>query len=167
MSQYDIYQCSGADTLSVVEYLRNLGVRAWVPMLILRKRLPRSKKKVQVNRAAMPGYVFIPQYDAHLYDRSVERPQWAMLRPLWTGAGAQAVCGVEELTAMQELINERLPSGGRPPPPAVGRLVRITAGPFKGFGGVVGAIDEDGVATIELKNTLGSLKIPSCVLQGL
>lgn len=183
--KYDIYHCAPASTLEVVDYLRELGLRAWVPQLLIRKRLPRQKKRITVTRAAIPGYVFIPQFEARLY--SLDRPAWAALRPLWTSTGAQATCRGEELTQMQELINAE---HGNLPAPAgeflrevpeslavieertsflhlVETFARIKAGPFAGFGGRVSAIDEDGTATIDLKNSLGDLKIPACLLEPL
>lgn len=178
--KYDIYRCAPASTLKVVTYLRALGIRAWAPQLLIRKRLPRQKKRVTVTKAAIPGYVFIPQFEVRLH--SLNRPAWAALRPLWASTGTQAACSESELTQMQELINT---AHGNVPAPAaspgveaqrgeapsyghlVDTLVRIKVGPFAGFGGRVSAIDEEGTATIDLKNSLGDLKISACLLEPL
>jgi transcription antitermination factor NusG len=78
---------------------------------------------------------------------------------------------LEDLTAMQEVINGVPAPTLTPVPkawrPSVGELVSITVGPFAGFGGMVEDVDGDGVATVSLKNSIGVLKIPSCVLRAL
>ncbi len=177
--KYDIYRCAPAETREAVEFLRDLGIRAWVPLQIIRRRLPRSKKRVTSTRAAIPGYVFIPQYDAGLYPRS--KMTRLELKPLWTSAGAQACCEGDELIRMQEAINNEgiIRQVGQIIAPAamlepvagpvdhtwmVGQLMTITVGPFKGFGGVVLALDDDGTATVDFKKSLGDLKIPACLL---
>lgn len=173
--KYDIYRCAGALTLELVEYLRASGVRAWVPLLIVRKRLPRSKKRIVENRAAIPGYVFVPR-GVFLPTRL---PLSYRIAPLWAPDGGLAACTQEDLVSMQEVINDQASAERREAlapllfaeedlPKSydhlVGTLVRITTGPFSGWGGIVKGLNDDGTATVDLKNTLGDLNIPPCLL---
>lgn len=173
--KYNIYRCASALTLDLVERLREDGVRAWVPLLIVRKRLPRSKKKIVENRAAIPGYVFVPRD----HQPPASLPASFRMAPLWAPDGGIAACSQEDLVNMQEVINDQATAERREAPAPLlfaeedlpksydhllGTLVRITTGPFLGWGGVVKSLNDDGTATVDLKNTLGDLNIPPCLL---
>lgn len=140
----------------------------WAPATMRRRRLPRSRKQVEVLIYALPGYIFLKSTD----DR--EALTGALdkgMRLMRTAAASPATCSLVDLAVMNKqlqkvakveatlAVNMALPS----PQFSKGQQVVAISGPLSSIKGEVVAQNGDEV-TIETASFWGTLKISSFLL---
>ena len=132
-----VVRCSGQKTFEQCEGLKLLGIKAWTPMWVRRKRLPRTKKTIRVSVPCLPSYVFA---DARSIEVLTKMKEGGKLpgQIMKTGQGNIIRIANQELEALRA-ISQSLDDQGAliPAKPLFGSALRIISGPFQGMVGKI------------------------------
>lgn len=161
---WGVLRCPGSATLRLADEFKSAGLEVYAPSLLVKVRLPRSNRRVFRHIPILPGFLFVGALDlAAAQEQAGEEARLFLLN------GGRALFPVGQLIEMAEEIERRralsrigphkLPEAnslrhpvvnGDPLPleflPTLGMEVEVTAGPFKGWRGIVR--EQSGVTSI-------------------
>lgn len=171
MSHAIILRCAPAKTRELLTWgIETYPGLLWAPLITRYGRLPRSRKRVKVTRAALPGYLFMSEALQPIR-QPIEELGRKDCRPLWIN-GYFARCSMEELQQLRTTISgieaDMLTPAALPTYPRfpVGSIVKVVATDhvLADLEGVVISQKED-LVTIESQGFWSTLQISSFLLQ--
>ena len=150
-NRWCILRTSGGKTLTLARSLVAAGIDAWTPMLVTKRRRPRSKVQIEIDAPILPTFVFaraahIPDLYRALAAPMNPHPAFSVMRhagriPL-VGDSSMASLRAEEQAAADEHSRKaerarraKLKARGEVPP--IGTVVRVKLVAFTGMTGVV------------------------------
>lgn len=146
-----ILRTSGGRTLTLARSLVAAGIDAWTPMLVTKRRRPRSKATIELDAPILPTFVFarerhLPDLYRVLAAPRNPHPDFSIFRhagriPVISGAAMASLRAEEEREASvrtREAERSRLSAlKARGVVPPVGSVVRVPQMAFTGMTGVV------------------------------
>lgn len=136
-----VLRCSNGNTVALVAALVGLGVRAWTPMWVRRRRFPRSSVSRELLLPCLPSFVFLAAPDA-MKALAAKQGSGVPGFSVMNSYGVLVRIKDSELEGLRK-VGDINPRRANPVVwPAVGSVKRVTSGAFQGMiGEVVGMSD--------------------------
>lgn len=151
--RFFVYRCPPSETLEKAAELSGMGARTIAPSVIVTTRLPRSKKRIDVPRPLLPGFVFVEGGFEDAANRLISSNKVRSVRAVRLN-GIPCACHWLEIS----LIDPK----GLELSFAIGEEVEVVDGPLKGMDVVVSDYDnKNEFLFVEVMNSIlfSSIKI--------
>ena len=157
--------------LELAEQLDLAGFRVWTPKQTIRKRLPRSRKRIRETRALVPGFVFAESRQAFelvAVERTAPEGGLPPFKVMRQNSQIPTIAD-SELDGLRFEESKRLKQSAKPQakPPEfdIGEVVNLPGAGFEGMSGRV--IETKGRYTLlEVKGFTDGLRVDSVALAG-
>jgi hypothetical protein len=162
-----VLRCANKNTLALVAALTRVGLRAWTPMLVRRRRYPRSRNTRPMALPCLPSFVFLAEADAVRALDAKERsgaPSFSLMKSY----GVLVRIKDADLASLRAEVADLNPRKENAIVwPAIGSEQKIISGAFQGLvGKVIGRTQHHCLVDIGNKK-FPSVKIPPFLLADL